>query len=311
MQQALFPPLGRPISRVVLGTFWMAPALEAETFASLDAWLSLGGNVVDTAQAYGDGDAERALGRYLESTGRRRDLVILTKGCHPIGDDRPRVTPEAIHADLSGSLDRLRCDVVDIYMLHRDDPSVEVGPIVEALNEELARRRILSFGASNWLPARIEEADDFAARHGLSGFTSSSSQLSLAVQQVPMCDGCLSAHADADLDAYARSGLSLFAWAALAQGFFSDGLKDDPDVERIYGSAANRERSRRAQELGERLGLTRSQVALAWVLRQRFPTYAVVATRRLQHLDALAAASEVVLDERQVAWLDLVTDTLD
>jgi 1-deoxyxylulose-5-phosphate synthase len=311
MRQAFFAPLGRPISRVVLGSFWMAPALEAEAFASLDEWLGLGGNVVDTAQAYGDGEAERVLGHYLESTGQRPDLVILTKGCHPIDDDRPRVTPEAIHGDLSGSLERLRTDHVDIYMLHRDDTSVEVGPIVEALNEEQERGRILSFGASNWLPSRIEEADRFAARHGLASFTSSSSQLSLAVQQVPMCDGCISAHSAADLDAYARSGLPLFAWAALAGGFFSDGPQTDPDVELIYGSTANRERSRRAQELGERLGLTRSQVALAWVLQQRFPTFGVVATRRLEHLRGLAAASEVVLDERQVEWLDLVSDSLD
>jgi aryl-alcohol dehydrogenase-like predicted oxidoreductase len=289
----------------------MAPAHEAEAFASLDEWRRLGGNVVDTAQAYGDGDAERVLGHYMESTGRRQDLVILTKGCHPIGDDRPRVTPQAIHDDLSGSLERLRTHFVDIYMLHRDDTSVEVGPIVEALNEELVRGRILSFGASNWTPSRIEEADRFAARNGMVSFTSSSSQLSLAVQQVPMCDGCLSAHSPADLDAYARSGLALFAWAALAQGFFRDPPPDDLDVEIIYGSAANRQRSQRAQELAQRMGLTRSQVALAWVLHQRFPTFAVVATRRPGHLRDLAAASEVVLDERQVAWLDLVVDTLD
>jgi aryl-alcohol dehydrogenase-like predicted oxidoreductase len=306
-----FAPLGRPLAQVVLGTFSMSPALEDECLESLEEWLRLGGNVVDSAQVYGDGDSERLLGRFIESTGRRGELVVLTKGCHPIADGRPRVTPEAIHDDLSGSLERLRTDHVDIYMLHRDDLSVEVAALIEALNDEMSTGRILSFGASNWQPSRIAEANDLAARHGLVGFTSSSSQLSLAAQEEPMCEGCLSAHSTADLDFYARSEIPLFAWAALAQGYFRDGPQTDPDVERIYESAANRERSRRALELGEQLGLTRSQVALAWVLSQRAPTYAVVATQRLDHLRAVAAASDIVLDERQVAWLDLVIDALD
>ena len=311
MQSRPFPPLQRPISRIALGTFPMAQGPTSEAFRFLGEWLALGGNVLDTAMAYGDGEAERVVGRFLESSRRRSDTVILTKGCHPLADGRPRVTPQAIHDDLSASLRRLRTDHVDIYMLHRDDASVGVEPLVEALDEELKAGRVLSFGASNWTLERLAEANDFAARSGLAGFTSSSVQLSLAVQEVPMCDGCTSAHGPADLAFYARSTLPLFAWAALAGGFFRDGPQPDPDVERIYASPANHERSERAQRLAESLGLTRSQVALAWVLNQGFPTFPVVATQRTAHLRQLAAAADIVLSERQVAWLDLAVQTPD
>jgi aryl-alcohol dehydrogenase-like predicted oxidoreductase len=274
-------------------------------FGLLDEWLRLGGNVIDTAQAYGDGEAELVIGEYVDATGRRADLAIITKGCHPVGDGGPRVTPGAIHDDLSASLARLRTDHVEVYMLHRDDPAAAVEPIVEALNEELEAGRVRSFGASNWTRRRLEEANAWAARNRMVGFSSSSCQLSLAVQEEPMCVGCLSAHDPADLEFHRRTMLPLVAWAALAGGFFREEPQTDPDVERIYASAENRERSRRAAELSTAMGLSRSQVALAWVLNQDFPVFAVVATQRAEHLRELAAAADVVLDAGFVAWLDL------
>jgi aryl-alcohol dehydrogenase-like predicted oxidoreductase len=278
MRQASFPPLGRTLSKVVLGTSSMSRDDRAGSFALLDEWLRLGGNVLDTAQAYGDGEAEHVIGEYVESTGCRPDVAIFTKGCHPIGDDTPRVTPGAIHDDLTASLARLRTDYVDVYMLHRDDPSVGVAPIIEALNEELKADRVLSFGASNWTRGRLEEANAYAARNGMAGFSSSSCQLSLAVQREPMCAGCLSAHDPADLEFHRRTGLPLVAWAALAGGFFREGPQPDPNVERVYASSENRERASRAAQLSRAIGLSRSQVALAWVLNQDFPAFAVVAT---------------------------------
>ena len=275
------------------------------SYALLDEWLRLGGNVLDTAQAYGDGEAEVVLGEYVESTGCRPDVAIITKGCHPIGDEGPRVTPLAVHDDLTASLARLRTDYVDVFMLHRDDTSVPVAPIIEALNEELEAGRVSSFGASNWTTRRLEEANTFAARRGLVGFSSSSCQLSLAVQREPLCTGCHSAHDLEDFEFHSRTGLPLLAWAALAGGYFREGHQVDPDVERVYASSANRQRSARATQLSRTLGLSRSQVALAWVLNQDFPVFAVVATRRPEHLKELAVAADVALSAEQVSWLDL------
>jgi aryl-alcohol dehydrogenase-like predicted oxidoreductase len=311
MRSRAFPPLQRSISTVVLGTFPMAGMPAPDASRILGQWLDLGGTVLDTAMAYGDGEAERVVGRFLASSGHRGDVVILTKGCHPLADGRARVTPAAIHDDLSASLRRLGTDHIDIYMLHRDDVSVSVEPLIEALEQESRAGRVLSYGASNWTSARIVEADAVAARIGTAGFTSSSSQLSLASQRVPTCDGCLSARDDGDLAWYARSGMPLFAWAALAGGFFRDVPQPDPDVERIFGTPENRERSKRAGRLADDLGRTRSQVALAWVLHQPFPAFPVVASGRTEHLRELAAASDISLSQRQVAWLDLAVESPD
>ena len=127
----------------------------------IDAYLAVGGNCIDTAHIYGFGESEKALGRWLEQSGRRDDILLITKGCHPHVDEAgqfgpPRVTPEAIHSDLSESLERLGTDHVDLYLLHRDDETVPPGPLLEALNEENASGRIRAFGASNWTVKRID-----------------------------------------------------------------------------------------------------------------------------------------------------------
>jgi 1-deoxyxylulose-5-phosphate synthase len=313
MNRTFFPPLGRPLSKVVLGTFPLSRAEREKGFALLDEWVSLGGNVLDAAPVYGNGEAEQLVGQYLETTHRRSEVVVITKGCHPMpGSDAPRVTPSAIHDDLEGSLHRLRTDYVDILMLHRDDPSVRVEPIIEALNEELAAGRVRSIGASNWTAERLREAHEFAERQGMAGFSSSSCQLSLAVQREPMASGCVSVHTAADLAFHKRTMMPLFAWAALAAGFFGDAAANDPDAQRVYGSPENRERRRRASRLGAAAGLSESQVALAWVLNQGFPTFAVFSTQRVEHLRQISQAADVVLSASDVAWLDLeagISDT--
>jgi aryl-alcohol dehydrogenase-like predicted oxidoreductase len=311
MNRTFFAPLGRPLARVVLGTFAMSSERLDDAFTLLEEWTSLGGNVLDTAPVYGDGEAERVVGRFLEDTRRRSEVVIITKCCHPNGDGTPRVTPSAIHEDLEQSLSRLRTDSIDILMLHRDDASVGVGPIIEALNGELEAGRIRSAGASNWTTRRLQEANELAERHGMAGFSSSSCQLSLAVQKEPMASGCVSVHDPDDLAFHRRSMLPLFAWAALAGGYFRDGGAGDPDTERVYASAENRERWSRAAQLSEARGVSVPEVALAWVLNQGFPTFAVFASKRVEHLRQIAQAASIVLNAQEVAWLDLEAGASD
>jgi aryl-alcohol dehydrogenase-like predicted oxidoreductase len=251
---------------------------------------------------YGDGAAERDLGAWLASRPDvRNELVLISKGAHPDGERR-RVTPSEIAADLEASLAALGRPI-DVYMLHRDDPHLPVGPIMDALNEHVRAGRVRALGASNWTCARIDEANAYAADHGLAGFCCSSPHLSLAVQNEEHWDDTRSAREPEIFAWHERSGLPLFAWSAQARGFFAG--HDSESVARVYDNADNRERRARASELAGRLGCTANQVALAWVLAQPFPVYAVVGARTIAQLREAVGALEISLADDELRWLDL------
>jgi aryl-alcohol dehydrogenase-like predicted oxidoreductase len=145
MQYGQVPGIDKPISRLVQGTVPVNSDDLDKGFALLDEVYALGCNAFDTAHVYGNGDSERTLGRWIRERGRREQVVIITKGAHP-NADRQRVTPFDITSDLHDSLARLQVETIDLYLLHRDDPTAPVGPIVEVLNEHKTAGRIHAFG---------------------------------------------------------------------------------------------------------------------------------------------------------------------
>jgi aryl-alcohol dehydrogenase-like predicted oxidoreductase len=288
---------------LALGTTVYRAAGDDVSTELLDAWVELGGNVLDCGREYGE--SERVLGEWLERSGRRDDVVLLTKGGHQ--DSRgPRVTPADVSADLFESLRVLGVESIDLYLLHRDDPGQPVGPIVESLDEHRRAGRIGAYGASNWSVERLEEANAYAHAHGLGPFSCSSPGLSLARQHEPPWPGCVAADDPRSHAWYARTGLSLFPWSSQAGGFFA-GVAG-PDVVRVYGSEENIERFRRATELGERLGHSANAVALAWVLAQPFPTYPIIGPRTVEELLASLAALELELTPEELGWLNLESE---
>ncbi len=311
MNYRYLPSLNRDLSRLVLGTMVFDVRTLETTYEIMDEWLVLGGNIVDCAHVYSEGNSERALGRWFDDRGRRGDVVVLTKGgCQNV--DRKRVTPEDVMCDLRDSLARLKTDAVDLYLLHRDDPSLPVGPIMDTLNEHKQAGRILAFGASNWTTTRLEEANAYAAQHGLDGFACSSSHLSLAMQNESAWPDCVSAGDPASRAWYERTQLPLFPWSSQAWGFFTGrfqpGKRDDPDVVRVYYSEDNWERLRRAQDLACSKGCTANQVALAWVLHQPFPTYPIIGPRSVEELHSSVAALDVALSPDEIRWLNLESE---
>jgi 1-deoxyxylulose-5-phosphate synthase len=304
-----FEPLGRELSVLALGTAYLADDGEAASFELLDAWLELGGNLIDCARQYGDGESEWILGRWLEARNARDDVVLITKGGHHVtlgvqhDPSRKRVTPEHVAADLAESLEALGTDTIDLYFLHRDDPARAVGPLVEALNEHAAVGRIRYFGASNWTTERIDEANAYAAWNGLQGFAASSPGLSLAEPRGEPWPDTVFARSAAARAWYRRNQLPVFAWSSQAGGFFA-GRRDEL-IDRVYADERNLERLRRAEELGARKGFSANEVALAWVLHQPFPTYAIIGPRSPSELHESVAGLGVELTPAEVRWLDL------
>lgn len=310
MRYRHFSPLNRDLSVLVLGSMVIYREAVENSYALLDTWRELGGNVIDTAHIYRGGESERALGLYMQERGCREELVLIAKGAHH-NQDRKRVTPEDITCDLRDSLARLRTDYADLYILHRDDPSVPVGEIVEALNAHQRAGRIRAFGGSNWTLERLEEANDYARSHGLNGFMASSPHLSLAVPQGEIWADCVDARSPEMMAWYQRTQMPLFAWSSQARGFFSGRFTPetpelDETVTRVYFHPDNWERLRRARELGEkRGGYSAIQVALAWVLAQPFPVFPLIGPATVDELRSSVKALELELTPDEVRWLDL------
>ena len=301
--------LETPISRLVMGSMVCTTDNMALTRELLDAYVASGGNCIDSAHVYGGGKSEQAVGQWMQERGNRDTIVLLDKGAHPYWTE-PRVDPENIGKDIVESLERVQTHYIDLYLLHRDNPEVPVGPIVECLNAHKAAGRIRAFGGSNWTTARIAEANAYAGAHGLTPFAASSPNLSLATVNEVMWRGCISASA-ADRSWYEAHQFPLFSWSSQASGFFAGIFSpDDPDEAhkdstRVYYNEDNWERLRRAKELGERKGATSHQVALAWVLHQPFPVFPLIGPRSVKELEDSLPALEIALTAEELRWLNL------
>jgi aryl-alcohol dehydrogenase-like predicted oxidoreductase len=315
MRYGNIPEVSGRISRLVMGSMVFSVDRQALAYELLDRFLEAGGSAVDTARVYAGGTSEIAFGHWLQSRGCRDRVVVIGKGAHhdPVTLER-RVNPAAIHQDIEASLQAMRIDQIDVYLLHKDDPQVPVGPVLEALNEEVDAGRIGVFGGSSWTHQRIAEANAYAEGHGLKPISVSSPNLALAVPNEPMWVGCVSLSGDREAQAsYARNQMPVFAWSSQARGFFSGryspGMNgetvDQKNVIRTYFSKANWERYRRAEELARSKGCTLQQIALAWVLHQPLNVYALIGPASLAELDDSLGAVDIELSADEIAWLNL------
>ncbi|GAA4878441.1 aldo/keto reductase [Paenibacillus vulneris] len=304
--------LQKPVSNLIQGSDFFTHAVYDKVCDVLDNYFAIGGNTIDTAHIYCGGQSEETIGKWMKERGNRQDVVILTKGAHHNADG-PRVNPEAIRSDLEKSLERLETDYIDLYGLHRDDETVPVSVIIDALNEHIQAGRIHAIGASNWTYQRLQEANDYARANGLKGFTFSSPNLSLAKPNEPHWKGCVSADAET-CQWHEKTQLPLLSWSSQARGFFTgryapDKL-DDKEIVRIYYSDANWERLRRAQELAAQKGVTMIQIALAYVLNQAFPTAALIGARDMAELTSCRDGARIRLTAEEMNWLEHV-DTVE
>jgi aryl-alcohol dehydrogenase-like predicted oxidoreductase len=320
MQYGKIPGLEKPVSRLVQGSVMISSDNVPACFHLLDEILDAGCNTFDTAHVYGGGDNERTFGRWMRERGNRNQINIIGKGAH-LSQDRKRVTPWDISSDIYDSLARFKIDHIDIYLLHRDDPSVPVGPIVETLNDHLKAGRILAYGGSNWSHTRVAEANEYAAKHGLAPFIASSPNFTLAVQNCPPWDGCISISAADQAPAreyYGKLQMPLFTWSSLAGGFFSGRLRRDNIstfetyldklAVTVYANDDNFKRLDRVQQLAEEKGLSIPQIATAYVMSYPLNIFALVGCQTSAEYKANMAASEVRLTAAEMAWLELKSD---
>jgi len=307
MLQGLIPGMPHPVSRLILGTATLPTDRDPNEW--LSGMLALGINTFDTARVYGDSEA--TLGRWFEACGTRSQINLITKGCHPDGEIR-RVSEACLRADLETSLEKLRTDHVDLYLLHRDDPEVPVETIIDTLNALKEEGKILSFGASNWMHQRIEAANAYAEKHGLTAFAASSVNYTLAEPVGdPWGGNSVSIAGEANLEGkkwYVHTQMPVLAYSPLAHGFFAGKMKSsdkshyqdflDEFAIRGYVSDWNFERLRRCEVIAQERGATVPMIALGWILRQRLNLYAIVSSTSEQRMKQnMAALIRPLIDE--------------
>ena len=320
MKTHAISPLKVRASVIGLGTMIFHPDTRARDFSLLDAFVENGGTYIDIAEVYGaveeHGYSEMVVGEWLAARpGAREKIILTTKGlipgyCAPLHPGGAKIDPDSVHKAIEGSLARLNVPTLDIWMFHRDDPSHPVGPLVDALDEEVCAGRILAYGASNWRAARIQEAIDYAGKNGKAKMICSSPNFSLARANEPFWPDTVVAD-DAERAWFAANNFPVVAWSALGRGFFAKAdpnNRDDADLARVFYSDDNFARKRRAEALAEKRGMTMFEVALAYVINQDFPVVALNGAETPEQVAVSARAGDLELTKAERDWLDLTSD---
>jgi aryl-alcohol dehydrogenase-like predicted oxidoreductase len=277
--------------------------------ACVDAAFDVGINFIDTANVYALGAAEEFLGEVLAS--RPRDSYVLaTKLYFPMDDsgENEGLSRRQVEKQIDDSLRRLRTNHVDLYQCHRYDPETPLEETMEALSDVVRAGKARYIGFSEWTSPQIAASLDLSRAHGWERFVSSQPQYSLLhrapeEEVIPLCS---------------ENGISQVVWSPLAQGVLTGKYKPGaapPEGSRATSERMGRligrwlrddvlERVQRLAPIADRLGITLSQLALAWVLREPNVASAIVGASRPEQVRANASASGIELDDETLAEVD-------
>lgn len=312
--------LRMPVSKLVYGCAGGIMSREKECLTLLNETLENGINFFDTARIYGD--SEETLGKWINKEKNRESITLLTKGCHPRPEspDIDRVTPKDIDEDIDISLKKLQTDYVDIYLLHRDDVSVPVEVLVDALEKQKRVGKTLIYGVSNWTVERFKEASSYAKKQGYEGFKIFSPNYSLAEQvNDPWQTGSEAISIGGSSQVAARQYLCdnkvpVVAYSSLARGLFSgkfsagnpDKASDGMDIYALRGfySEENIAKLARVERLATDKGVTVPEIALAYLLSQEINVFPIVSYSTMEHMKDNLKAADIHLSKSELDYLD-------
>lgn len=294
------------VSEISLGS-WLTYGVGIETkqsHACLDAAFDCGINFIDTANVYGRGAAETFLGEALK-TRPRDSYVLATKLFFPMNDVDMGLSADQIHKQLDASLQRLQTDYIDLYQCHRYDEETPLEETMQALTEVVDAGKVRYVGFSEWTAAQIQAALDLP---GVVQFVSSQPQYSMIWREpetevVPLC---------------AENGISQIVWSPLGQGVLTGkyGAGEAPPAESRASNALMNYFMERVMDetllrgveklrpVAADCGLSMTELALAWVLREPNLASAIIGASRPEQVVENAAASGVQLDADTLQAID-------
>ncbi len=310
--------LEKDISKLIMGNDNQTSFDEAAKL--WDHWVDVGGNSFDTAYIYGGGSQEKLLGEWHRKRNNLKDLVIIAKGAHT-----PHCDPKSISSQLTESLDRLQTETADIYIMHRDNTDIPVGEFIDVLDEEKNKGRIKIFGGSNWTLERFKEANNWADSHNKNKLSILNNNLALSKMINPLWAGCISSNDDEILHYLEETQTAHLSWSSQGRGYFlpdditqkiEDKITSDESSWRkpgehssgpisCYDNEDNRERKKRVFELASQMGFDSQNIAGAWPIHMKFPSFALIGPRTIDELVSSLKNIDVELSEEQVNWLNL------
>lgn len=304
------------VSPICLGTVNYGTAIPVqEAKRQISQYLDAGGNFIDTAHVYGDWEpeilcrSERAIGEWIKESGMRDRIVLATKGAHPPLDrmDHSRVTPAEMEKDLTESLLYLNTDYIDIYFLHRDDPSIPVSEILDFLYEKEKEGKIRYYGCSNWSLARIKEAAAYAREKNRTGFICNQLMWSLAEINYDNFDDKTMVPMDLETYEYhSRTKMNAMAYMSIAKGYFtrrSLGEKLPWSVEKVYKNPVNDEIYDKLLEFTAETGLTMLDISLIYLSSHDFPSVPIASFDTEQQLKDGMKCCELSIGKNIIAEL--------
>lgn len=321
MLYAKLEDIDKKLSRLTYGTTSRIAGDDPEAACDcLYEAYEAGFRTFDTAHLYGNG--EKNFGYWIEKSGLRDQIVILDKGLNPCYHVEPdEYSGRTVREQFAQSLNDLRTDHVEMYILHRDDPSRPVDEIVDTLNALKDEGKVKRFGGSNWTMKRIKEANAYAEKHGLTGFTVCSPCFSLAHFLNDPWGGSvtISGPENADFRKWLiEKKMPVFNYSGLARGFLSGKYRTDAGIpiEECIGKAPimeyyfpeNVERLRRAEILARKYDVSVPQIAIAYLMGQKLDLFPIVAPNGAKHLKEVIDALALCLTEEELRYLENAAD---
>lgn len=271
----------------------------------INCYREHGGNVIDTARVYGEGKSEEALGRYFKAQANRDDFVLVTKGGHPPLTDlhQSRLSVKEVEADLDASLAALGTDHIDLYFLHRDDESQEIGNLIEMLESFVKKGKIRYYGCSNYSALRMQQADEYARNHNYRGFVANEMFYNIASDKMnPFPDDTLGVM-DKEMLAYHKSNPQNLAmpYFSICSGFFHKLLKDPHNAslkQSPYYTEGNLQVFEQVKALMSKYNASLSQILLGFYTACNFNSVPLFGTSKVANLEDALAYLDIDFDAK-------------
>jgi len=283
---------------------------EPTSFRLLDAFVSSGFNLIDTADTYSKwapgnkgGESETIIGRWLKRSGKREDVIVATKVGLEMGPDKKGLSKSYIMAEVEDSLRRLQTDYIDLYQSHEDDPQTPLEETLEAYTQLISEGKVRAIGASNYSAERLSQALRVSEQNGYARYESLQPLANLydradfEEKLEPLC---------------LAENVGVISYYSLGSGFLTGKYRSEADLSKSpRGQGVKQYLNERGfrildalDEVAARYDSTPARVSLAWLLARPSITAPIVSATSTEQLEDIMAATELEFDEAAVGLLN-------